>query len=146
MGKISKICGNEFMNIGMVSCSGLKLNYKCPAEKMYQSELYKKAMEYSKKNYDQVYILSGKYGLLKLTDIIEPYNVDLSSKKIKECKQWSYKVYQQINKLGLTREEFYWHCGVKYRKYLMLKLKGIAPLKGLGIGYQLKWYKDKQLS
>jgi hypothetical protein len=41
-------------------------------------------------------------------------------------------------------EETVWLCGYEYRKYLSPKFKNsVAPLKNLGIGKQLAWYKSK---
>lgn len=137
------------MKIALVSCTKLKQNYPCEAQNMYlPSQLFKKARNYieNNNNYDIWFILSAKYGLLKPTDIIEPYNITLNTMKKNEIVEWSYKVYNQLCTFELSQVDFY--AGEKYRKYLipLLQNKNInieVPLKGLGIGQQLKFYKEE---
>jgi len=135
------------MKIALVSCTKLKQNYPCQAQDMYlPSQLFKKARNYiEQNNYDTWFILSAKHGLLKSTDVIEPYNISLNTMKKNEIVEWSYNVYDQLCKFELSQVDFY--AGEKYRKYLipLLQNKNIninIPLKGLGIGQQLKFYKE----
>ena len=137
------------MKIALVSCTKLKQEYSCEAKDMYlPSQLFRKARNYiEKNNYDNWFILSAKYGLLKPTDIIEPYNITLNTMKKNEIVEWSYKVYNQLCKFELSQVDFY--AGEKYRKYLIpsLQNKNIninILLKGLGIGQQLQFYKQKE--
>lgn len=132
------------MDIGLISCVSKKLNYKAKAKELYISDLFKKSLAYSTKNYDKTFILSAKYGLLGINDIIEPYNLTLNDFKEADKKRWSFKVYNQIiNRIDIN-DNIYWHCGINYRKYIIriLPNKQFIPLKGLGIGKQLSWYKN----
>jgi len=118
---------------------------------MYQpSDLFSKAYSYCKKTYDQVTILSAKYGLLLPDDEIEPYDLTLNNMRIKEVKEWSSIVFSQMyNRLDLDEiVEINFHTGKKYRENLIQKLERIGlkcktPLANLSIGNQLVWYKKK---
>lgn len=49
------------------------------AKDMYVSDLFKKSLEYARRlNPAKIYILSAKYGLLELDDMIEPYEITLN--------------------------------------------------------------------
>jgi len=111
------------------------------------SILFRKAFDYSKKNYDIVEILSTKYGLLSLDRMIKPYDKTLNKMKAAEIKSWSEKVFNEIKSKFIIEEirKIYFHAGIQYRKYLIPKLREIGvdcivPLEGLRIGEQLAWY------
>ncbi len=134
--------------IGVVSCTKKKQTHPCKAYEMYSaSELFSKAYAYAKENYNQVVILSAKYGLLFPEDRIEPYDLTLKSMKAPEVKEWSEMVFKQMQKhLSLKEISIIcFHAGSKYRKYLIPQLQALGieckvPLAKLGIGKQLKWY------
>lgn len=138
------------MKIALVSCTKLKQEYSCEAKDMYlPSQLFRKARNYiEQNNYDIWFILSAKHGLLKPTDIIEPYNITLNTMKKNEIVEWSHRVYDQLCKFELYQVDFY--AGEKYRKYLisLLEEKDIIcniPMKRMGIGQQMQWLKERLL-
>ena len=92
-------------------------------------------------NPNEIYILSAKHGLLKLTDEIEPYDKTLNNMRSNEIKEWSKKVVNQLKSVAdLKNDEFTFLAGVKYRKFLIPELSKIKiPMKGLKIGLQLQW-------
>jgi cytoplasmic iron level regulating protein YaaA (DUF328/UPF0246 family) len=111
------------------------------------SDLFNKAYAYCMRNYDQVVILSAKYGLLFPDDIIEPYDLTLNKMSVAEIEDWAETVFKQMQKrLNLSEiQAMFFHAGDKYRRRLLLKLQILsieckAPLSGLDIGKQLKWY------
>jgi len=137
------------IKIALISCTKLKQSYSCQAQEMYlPSQLFKKASHYIKKqNYDKWFILSAKYGLLNPNNIIKPYDLTLNNMKSEEVKKWSEKVFNQLVICNIDEIDFY--TGEKYRKYLipLLEEKNIIcniPLKELGIGRQLQYYKRRQ--
>ena len=123
------------MNIAFISCVSLKKNGTYPARELYISPLFKKSLSYAIKNFDKVYILSAKYGLLELDTIITNYNMTLNEMNEQQKKRWAYKIFLEIrNKIGLEHN-FIFLAGNQYRKYLMRVLPNtIAPLSHLGIG------------
>lgn len=65
--------------IAFVGCVKSKKDHPCKAEEMYTSDLFKKSLMYAKKA-DKVYILSAKYGLVELDEVILPYQETLNTK------------------------------------------------------------------
>lgn len=136
--------------LGLISCTKKKQNYPCKASEMYSaSDLFSKAYAYCKKNYDQIAILSAKYGLVFPDDVIEPYNLTLNKMSTEEVKAWSERVFKQMqDRIDLSGiGVVFFHAGNNYRKHLIPKLQSlgigcIVPLGNLGIGKQLRWYKE----
>lgn len=135
------------MKIALVSCTKVRANYPCSTRKMYQeSTLFKKEIEFiEQRGYDDWFVLSAKYGLLKQHDVIKPYDLTLNHMKSSERKIWAETVLKQIENLKLNLSQVDFYGGVKYREYLIpsLKQKGISctvPLQGKGIGEQLQYY------
>ena len=134
------------MKIVLISCVSMKNNYPCKAREMYVSPLFKGAYSYAQKlNADKIFILSAKYGLLEEDTLIEPYNETLNTKKDLEIRAWADKVFAELQqKTDVKKDEFVFLAGEKYRKYLVARLTNVEiPLKGLGIGKQLAYYKEK---
>ncbi len=132
--------------IVLISCVSVKLSRKAKAEELYISPLFKYGLAYAKTlQPDKIYILSAKYGVLELDKIIEPYNTTLNTMSSKEIKEWSEKVLIQLKeKIDLNSDKIIFLAGDNYRKYLIPHIKNYTvPLKGLGIGKQLKFLKEK---
>jgi len=111
------------------------------------SALFSKAYSYARKHYDQIGILSAKYGFLLPDEKIEPYELTLKKMGVKARREWSHRVIKQMEeKLDMAQiESVYIHAGIDYRKYLipLLEGKGFSvevPLKGLKQGQQQQWY------
>lgn len=133
-------------NIVLISCVSKKLDRKSTAENIYISPLFKKNLNYAKSlKPNEIYILSAEYGLLKLTDEIEPYDKTLNNMRSNEIKEWSKKVINKLNSLtDLKNDKFTFLAGEKYRKFLIPELTNIKiPTKGLKIGKQLQWLKKQ---
>lgn len=131
--------------IVFLSCGKTKANHTCKAQEMYQGDLFKKSFEYAKKlKPRKIYILSAKYKLLELEDIISPYELTLNEMSKKQQKKWAYDVYLQLKEKGQSfEEEAIFLCGDNYRKYLLQVFKNAkAPLQGVSFGNQLKFYKQ----
>lgn len=133
------------MKIALISCTKLKKDYRCEAQEMYSpSSLFSKALRYVKsKDYDEIFILSAKYGLISLERIIDPYDETLNTYKTSDLKLWSVAQTPCIIAQYPKQVDFY--TGEKYRKFIIpiLELSGIkcaVPLKGLGIGQQMQFY------
>ncbi len=115
------------------------------------SDLFTKSYNYAKTHYDKVAILSAKYGLLFPDDMIDPYNKYLPDMKDEDRRKWADGVFHQlIERISLKKGDVvYFHAGMKYREYLIPKLKELkievaVPLQGLRFGFQKKWYITNQ--
>lgn len=132
------------VKIGFIAGGSQQFNQRTSAQNMYRASLFMKSRQWVEQNCDRWYILSAKYGLLKPTTQIEPYNVSLNNMASDERWQWSAKVVQAIlQEIALT-EILVFLASQKYRDQLIqpLEFKGYrieAPLTGLPIDKQLEW-------
>lgn len=119
--------------VGLVSCSARKLKEakqnpekEFIAKEMYTGGNYKKSITegLGKFGCDDFCILSGKYGLLSPDDKIKYYNCYLAKMNVAYKKEWSEKVYKQLQeKYGdLNQVEFIFFAGDAYCKYLKNRL------------------------
>ena len=127
----------------LVSCSSGKESQAAPAEELYNSDLFKKQMEYAKKltNPNDIYIISAKYHLVPLRTEIEPYNKTLKEMPAPDREKWAEVVLDQLKKKGydLQKDKFVILAGNAYRQYLEPHMKNVeVPLSGLRIGQQKK--------
>jgi len=127
----------------LVSCSAGKENKPMPAEELYNSDLFKKQLEYAKKlaSSNNVYIISAKYHLVPLTKTISPYNLTLKEMPANEREKWAEIVLKQIQEKGynLDKDKFVILAGNAYRQYLEPHMKNVeVPFEGLRIGQQKK--------
>ena len=132
--------------IYLISCVKSKQDYSCRSEDMYVSTLFKKMLRYAKKNNpNHIFILSAKYGLLELSDVIAPYEETLNKMKRQERDEWSKMVLGQLKKKGnLEKDSFVFLAGKKYRECLITAIKQFSvPMENLPIGKQLQWLKEQ---
>lgn len=132
--------------IVLLSCVSKKLDHQAKAKELYISALFKLSLGYAMSlKPDKIFILSAKYNLLELDDVIGPYNSTLNGMNIHDRKSWSNKVIEQLKeKTDLKNDEFIFLAGEKYRRFLLPHISHYRlPLKGLGIGRQLQFLKRK---
>jgi cytoplasmic iron level regulating protein YaaA (DUF328/UPF0246 family) len=127
----------------LVSCSAGKEDKPMPAEKLYNSDLFKKQLEYAKKlaPSNHIYIISAKYHLVPLNKTIPPYNLTLKEMPASEREKWSDVVKKQLEDKGynLQKDKFVFLAGNAYRQYLETHMKNVeVPFEGLRIGQQKK--------
>ena len=141
----------EKKTLGLISCTKAKQNYPCEASEMYSvSYLFEKAYQYCNKTYDNVGILSAKYGFVLPSDKIAPYDITLNSMSSNQREDWAEKVFEQMQtRLNLSSYKIvFFHAGKNYREYLTEKFNDAniitnTPLQNLTIGKQLQWYNNK---
>ena len=130
----------------LVSCVKSKLARPAKAKDLYTSTLFQYNLQfaYSLKP-DAIYILSAKYGLLELDQVISPYEMTLNTMKESEKKTWSSKVIDSLRqKTDLKLDMFIFLAGRNYRKYLTPYLTYYdVPLEGLSFGKQLQELKRR---
>lgn len=128
--------------IVLISCVSQKLVVKDRAENLYQSTLFKKSLKYAKNlNPDEIYILSAKYHLVKLDDVIEPYDLTLNNLKKEEKRKWGGEVAQQLEKVAdLERDRFIILAGKNYIEPIKHHLTYVElPLSRMPIGKRLQY-------
>lgn len=97
------------MKIALIACVKEKVDYAAPAREMYRSSLFeswiKDALDIQK--VDRYFIVSGKYGLLKPDEIIEPYDLNLNNQSESYKNEWSKKVLKRLSEFcDLEQDEF----------------------------------------
>ncbi len=130
--------------IGLVACGKGKLDRPAPARDLYNGALFRKASAYCEATYDGWFILSAKHGLVDRETLVEPYDLSLSHLDQPERRAWAERVVEDLRRRDLLDAEFFMHAGEKYARPLE-PLLGVThrPLRGLGIGRQLAWYRAR---
>ena len=123
---------------------------KEPGERLYDSTLWNYRRKYVERHGCPWYILSAKHELLGPDTEIETYDLTLSKMSAAKRREWSRRVFDQLKKevVTLRGKTIEIHAGKEYIEYGLEKSLREAgarvsrPLKGLGIGLQLKWYRE----
>jgi hypothetical protein len=132
----------------LVACVAKKASAPCTARNLYQSPWFQKARRYAEGHGDYWRILSAGHGLVHPYQELSPYDVRMSDLSAEERREWAASVLDDLlwdARLNLKRgDRVAILAGVQYRQYLepALKRRGMkvtVPMKGLGIGEQLRW-------
>lgn len=125
----------------LISCVKSKKPNAAKARDLFISPLFKSKMEFAQRyKPDEIYVLSSKYGLVELDQVVEPYDVELSKQSETEKRAWASKVLEALKKRSnLNSDKFILLASSQYRKYLIPALKHFEiPLDGLRFGKQLQ--------
>ncbi len=124
--------------IVLISCAKKQLPTKESARDLFISTVFRYSLEYGFKCFDPdaVLILSAKYGLLELDDIVEPYDVAMSKMPVAERKKWSENVLVHLNEqFDINKDKFILLAGKKYWEHLVPTMSIYEiPMKNLRIG------------
>lgn len=123
----------------LIACVKSKLKTPAKVKDLYTSTLFQYNLRYARHlDPDAIYILSAKYGLLDLDQIIGPYEMTLNSMTEGEKKIWSRKVLDSLQqKADLESDTFIYLAGMNYCKYVIPEPKYFEiPLEGLLLGKQ----------
>ena len=132
------------MLVVCISCVKTKRRHVCRAEELYTSPLFRLSLMYARSlEPDMVFILSAKYGLLRLDDVVEPYEQTLNAMPKVERLAWADRVLAQLRSVvALESDTLVLLCGAKYREHLVPYIRHAkVPLKGMSLGQQLSWLK-----
>ena len=136
--------------VALVSCSAKKLkeakanpDKEFAAKEIYTGKNFLKSINegLSALNCDSFCILSGKYGLLSPDDKIKYYDCYLAKEKVSYKRDWSNKVYDQLqDKFGdLSQIEFIFFAGQTYYRYLLQRLNcKVLNFNGRHITFKIK--------
>jgi hypothetical protein len=126
-------------NITLVSCSATKLGEKAMAKDFYQGALFKKSLAYALKisEIDDIYIISAKYGLVKLEQELEPYDVSLKDYNPEQKQAFALKIYMALkSKYKKLEDKVVTILAGKAYYDELIKIVPVydLPLEGLRIG------------
>ncbi len=73
---------NKRSDYVIIPCGNAKLGKAAAASEFYTGSMFQDALRTARKLYtdDRIYVLSAKYGLVKLDQVLKPYNVKLGDK------------------------------------------------------------------
>ena len=129
-------------SVVLISCGSKKLKKEAKARDLYISPLFKLNLAYAQiLRPSKIFILSAKYGLLKLEKHIKPYNKTLNKMSAESVEKWAEGVLENLRKeVDLSKDEIVFLAGERYRRYLIPSIANCKiPLKGLSIGKQLQY-------
>ena len=118
----------------IISCGKKKCITKSKAKDMYIGSHFKRCLSFalSKVKEDKVFILSAKYGLLRLNDLISSYELKMGqSGSVDEN-----TIIKQAELFNIRDEQIISTAGSEYKKILIKTFKNIKfPFEGLSMGY-----------
>lgn len=118
----------------IITCGSAKAITRSRAEKLYVGGHFKKCLAWAKAKVgaENVFIISAKYGLLKLDDMIEPYDLRMGQPGSVS----TLVLLRQAEDLGIIDEEILSSAGADYQKPLVRVFQKIKfPFKGLTMGF-----------
>lgn len=131
--------------IVFVGCGTAKQDGPCRARDLYIGTWFTMALRYAESlRPRRIYVLSARYGLLELDDIVARYDATLYRMTKDQRKQWAEKVRRQFEAKGESYDEpAVFICGKKYREYLEPRFgRAVCPVQGLGIRKQYRFFKE----
>jgi hypothetical protein len=134
-------------DVVLIGCVKSKLARPAPARDLYTSALFKKQRVYAEESGARWFVLSAEYGLVEPQQIIEPYELHLSSTTPTYRTEWARRVVDELTATigGLRGKVTEIHAGSSYTDAVRdgLTKAGATvtePLAGLTIGKRLAWY------
>lgn len=127
----------------VVPCGNRKLASSAAAADLYQGPYFGACLKWARSNVsdDQIRILSGKYGFLRLDRVIAPYNAklkgSLTAEQIEILRATSADI--EPDALIVGGRNYY-----RAARIALPNARWLTPRMGLrhtGMGYQLQWLK-----
>ena len=135
------------MRLCLIGCSKTKTrNASGTPGELYAGDLFRKRVDYARRNQLPWFVLSAKYGLLLPDQSLPNYDTAPADFTKEQRSTWAGNVAFKLAQFGdYTTVEI--HAGNLYADPLssLLRAAGLVverPCQGLGIGQQLKCYKD----
>lgn len=128
--------------IVLISCVSKKVGHPAKAKDLYVSPLFQLCLRYAHSLHpDNIFVLSAKYGLVELDQVLAPYNETLNTMGDREIWLWASGVLDQLRaRADLDGDRFMFLAGEKYRRHLIPHIRHYEiPMEGLTIGRQLQF-------
>jgi cytoplasmic iron level regulating protein YaaA (DUF328/UPF0246 family) len=119
----------------LIACSQSKLDTAAQARDLYTGQAFKMARQLAERSGQPYLILSALYGLVEPLQALAPYNLYLGKASKDFRAQWVQNVNAALAQRGITSAVAL--AGATYLDGLTIELD--RPLKGLGIGQQLRY-------
>jgi hypothetical protein len=111
--------------IGLLSCTKAKKEYTCTARELYsESKDFRWYLNFAEKNYDLSFVVSARYGLVELTQLLNWYDRCLNEYTEDERNAWGKFIIACLRREYITKNDIvYIHANETYRIYLCKALK-----------------------
>lgn len=132
-------------NLLIISCGDVKREGSHKAEELYIGLMFRKRLKFahSLKDIDKIMILSGKYGLINLDDMIETYN-----QKLPKDFQFSAEIknFLNDNNVYILMNKDYEKVMVKNHINIKLSLLSLynKHRKYNGLGFIYQWFNNNE--
>lgn len=84
-------------SIALIACSKRKLAHRAKTRDLYQGERFKLACKFIERyEVDSAFVLSARYGLIGLDEMIQPYDTSLADMTTRERREWARTISMDI--------------------------------------------------
>jgi|SRR3989344_2285289 len=133
--------------IALVSCSKRKRQGVHIASQLYSSPLFRFSFEFAYRTCDEVWILSAKHGFVWPNRMLKSYNLSLKEMPRQRQRAWAGNVSKATTQQFPKGAVLMLYCGQVYYRDLLHLLGSeftiITPVRGLSLGRQVRWYKER---
>lgn len=133
------------MKVVLVGCGARKLNQPAPARDLYTSPLFRLSLQWAQRQ-GTTYVASAKHGLLRLDDVIEPYDLRLAQLSRPERLRWGREILEALRGLHPQLSELVLLAGADYVRWLWPPTAWgwwvREPLRGMQIGQRVAWLRQ----
>lgn len=139
---------NTTLSIGLVGCSGPKLEEPAPARQLYTSQLFRSALALAERRHDVVYVISAKHELVTLDQVVAPYDLAMGDVAKEWRAIWGQRVWWSIQRRHpRVDRQIFIYAGKDYARPIRRAAHQHAtfhePLAGLQVGQRLKWLREQ---
>lgn len=127
------------LRVALIACSKKKRPGKHKGHELYLGTMFKKSLQLARlEGYDHIFILSARYRLIGLNDVIGAYDLKLDEIDREMRRGWAKKVIGELRRRVPNYEnaEYTYFAGKMYHQDLP---PGRKPFSGKGIGQIVQW-------
>jgi hypothetical protein len=146
--------GSEAQRVGLVGCVKTKRPGPSAARDLYCSPLFRGRRAWVESTCARWMILSARYGLVDPDDVIDPYDLSLTTASAAQKRLWAQNVLADLAETVGDLAGVVWevHAGADYRVFGLVDGLVAAggrvevPAAGLSQGEQLAFYRARRSS
>lgn len=136
------------LSIALVGCSAPKLKEAAPARQLYTSQLFRATLALAERRHDVVYVISAKYELVQLDQVIEPYDRTMADIAKEWRVIWGIRVWDSIlSRHQNVDRQIFIYAGKDYAKPIhragFHRATFHEPLAKMQVGQRLQWLKQQ---
>lgn len=100
--------------VHLVACGFAKLDTEAPARDLYTGDVTRKAIAFASTRGGYCVILSARYGVLDLDEVVAPYDTRLDDLTPGELDDWRAMLVEQLADRGILNATIFVHGGQRY--------------------------------